>query len=275
MEHLPNSGVVGAVFKGRKCAALDNLDNPQLLSPKSRRSGMRGKFDEETDNIPGIKVLSSTICIPLADAEDSKKVVAVLQLANKTNMLPFNRQDEFMLKGFGNQVVMLLQSALLVDESQLCERLHTQLMCILESMHELQLERHPREDSAFHKWIEESAAELVVGGRATLFWISAEGRTKHPQNLNPHSVNAVQNVLTSGEHEIETNSERTKASLYVPVQGNAEVLGILEVELKIQDRDVPGDWLFNKLEVTFMDYLAEHIAAFLDCGIFPPQDDDH
>lgn len=267
VDHFANNGVVGAVFKARRCVTLDNLDTPELLSPKSRQSGMRGKYDERIDNIPGVKLLSSTICLPLIDAEDSKRVAAVLQLANKANSLAFNRQDEFMLKGFGYQVVMLLQSAKLVDESRLCEELQARLLSVLEDMHELDMEHEPRKDPGFHKWIEEYVNTMVPEGKAVFFWFNVEGRAKHPQNINPRSANAVNNVLASRVHQVETNSDRTIASLYVPLRTSEGILGVLEVEVKVERRDILGDWLFNRLEITFINYLIEHISTFLESGI--------
>lgn len=264
VHRFPHSGVVGTIFKTKKCVVLDHLNDPSALSPKSRRAGIRGKYDVDIDSVCGVECLRSTICMPLMDTS-SKSVNAVLQLANKVNGLPFNRQDEFMLKGFGNQVTVLLQSATLFDKVHSGQQLEDCLMGALESMHKLHVNSDPHKGSEFHKWTEDTANSFVPGSASVLYWFNPEGRPVHPQNLNPKSANAVQHVVAFGMHQVEIGSGNQEAILYAPVKGSGDILGVLEVIIRVDNRCILGDWVFSSLETDVLCQFAEQVGVFIEC----------
>lgn len=208
--------------------------------------------------------MRSTICVPLIDISSKKSVNAVMQLANKMNGLRFNRQDEFMLKGFGNQVTVLLQSATLFDKVQLGQQLEDCLMGALESMHSLNVDSNPLKSSEFHEWVQETAKRFISGSAALLYWFNPEGRPVHPQNLNPKSASAVQHMVASGNHQIETDSGCREAILYAPVRGSGDIQGVLEVIIQVENRPILRDWVFNGFEADVLCQFAEQVGVFIE-----------
>ncbi|GMH33399.1 hypothetical protein BSKO_01233 [Bryopsis sp. KO-2023] len=263
---LPHGGVVGATFNAKKCTILDHLNNPSILSPKSRRSGIRGKFDLNIDGMHGLPELRSTICIPIFDTSGSKVVIAVLQLANKSSGLPFNRQDEFMLKGFANQITVLLQSANLFDAVSLGKETQDRLMNRLEELNRMNT-CEPTKDTKFHQWIEESVVSLVKADKCTLFWLNPEGRPIHPQHATPKSSNGVAHVAASGEHKMEIgNKQSDGVTLYTAVKGSGLPTGVFEVCGCESRKDILGDQIFNALEIDAICQFAHHVGIFVECA---------
>lgn len=197
--------------------------------------------------------------------------MAMLQLANKANDLPFNRQDEFMLKGFATQMAVLLQSAQLHDHVTTCQQNLESLIFCLDEIHNHHC-MDPAKNTALHRWVEASALHFIKADSVSMFWLNGDGRAVHSNGLVVSSPNGVGHVVSSGQSYMQGGCASRNPSpecvlLYVPVKNISGVVAVLEAKGQEARRCVPGDVSFTKQEIAVLEEFAYHVGIFLEYAL--------
>lgn len=124
-------------------------------------------FNPEVDEPPGCNPLN-LLCEPIFSSKDPDRVVAVVQMLNKTGDVPFNREDQLQFAGFANSIGIILESC---QSFYVAARNQRGVSALLEATttlgQSLDLETTLRA-------VMDRAKDLMQADRSTLFLLSKE-----------------------------------------------------------------------------------------------------
>lgn len=110
---------------------------------------------------------------------------------SKTVAVPFDRQDEFMLRGYLVQASLMLQAALQRDEeAEFAERsaaLNACVKALAEAVAAGGVELR-RRDGSLDAWIERRVAKLVSTAKVAIFWYDVDKRWLQARGSEPQEV---------------------------------------------------------------------------------------
>lgn len=147
-----NVGIAGRVAVTGQLLNLVNAENHPL-------------FNDQIDGLPGYHT-KTLLCMPILSSSD--RVVAVVQLLNKTDYQPFNQDDERQFQDFAASIGIILETCQSFYMAARNQRGASALLKATASLGEsLDLE-------ATLKSVMEQARRLMKADRSTLFMLSKE-----------------------------------------------------------------------------------------------------
>ena len=303
----PLSGDVKAAFKNRRTTVVQIGGTPSKSRATSSKAGGRAAGKKKASLVA--EPLLSTF-VPSGEADDdfagagfapdepkhvltapaqdvSGHVVAVVQLVNKLDGFPFTQQDEYLLRGAAQEVVVMIETTQLATDAATAA---TQLDALTALIGQLgtTMKDLPGQDG-FDSWLEAEIAKVVPCDSATAFWLDPEN-SSHLQSADgtvvpvgdadtmpPPPTPAVSSPSSGDSHRhvmVAFVDRRTvvvggpASHLTVPILSQASndstPLGVLHLHGGEQRKAATGGTTFSGSDRRFAEDLAAHVGIYSD-----------